>query len=76
MRATLEIWCAKEAASKWTGQGLQGQPNAFEVTFVNTSPPVAAVAWNGTHIQVTLSHDNQSVIAVARSLYMSTREHQ
>jgi phosphopantetheinyl transferase len=72
--ALIEIWCAKEAAAKWTGLGLQGDPSAFEVAFVNISSGLAVVAWSGNHIQVMLTRDNQAVIALATGLYSSTRE--
>jgi phosphopantetheinyl transferase len=34
----LKLWCAKEAAAKALGTGLQGRPKAFHVTRLDTNP--------------------------------------
>ena len=61
----LRIWCAKEAAAKFLGLGMQGTPDAFEVQFVDEH---SAGAWVG-HVEhsvyVDLIADEGSIIALA-----------
>ncbi len=61
----LRIWCAKEAAAKLLGMGLQGQPERFEVEFVDTGLSAARVHCETTTIDVNLVHQDGTVIAVA-----------
>ncbi len=61
----LRLWCAKEAAAKFFGVGLQGRPEAFEVRFVDDSFEHALVACDGSMIGVDVVLEGGSVIAVA-----------
>jgi len=60
----LRLWCAKEAAAKLTGLGLQGQPSAFRVRLLEGDNKVM-VEYGGEGIEVMLMHAQQSVIALA-----------
>jgi phosphopantetheinyl transferase len=46
--AALRLWCAKEAAAKACGTGLQGAPQKWQVT-----------ALSPDHTQVTIRHDKE-----------------
>ncbi|GAX59674.1 beta-ketoacyl synthase [Candidatus Scalindua japonica] len=61
----LRMWCAKEAASKYLGLGLQGMPEKFEVLFFHDDWNLAHVRYNGTVVEVNVSCDNDSVVALA-----------
>ena len=61
----LRLWCAKEAAAKCLGVGLQGQPEAFEVGFVDAACGRARVVFEGATIEVRIVRDGAAVIAVA-----------
>jgi phosphopantetheinyl transferase len=61
----LRLWCAKEAAAKYLGIGLQGQPGAFEVGFVDDTCARAQVVFEGATTQVRIVRDGAAVIAVA-----------
>ncbi|MES9990550.1 MAG: beta-ketoacyl synthase N-terminal-like domain-containing protein [Candidatus Thiodiazotropha sp.] len=61
----LRIWCAKEAAAKRLGTGLQGKPEHFEVSFVDSDLNSALVTHKEHQINVSLSEDSGSVIALA-----------
>jgi phosphopantetheinyl transferase len=63
--AVLRLWCAKEAAAKWLGTGLQGAPEAFEVTFESGGADLAMVQCDGTIVAVIVQRVGNSVIAVA-----------
>jgi acyl transferase domain-containing protein/phosphopantetheinyl transferase len=61
----LHIWCAKEAAGKYLGLGLQGNPEALEVSFINGNWNLAHVAYSGVVVEVMVSFENESVVALA-----------
>ncbi|HRI17063.1 MAG TPA: 4'-phosphopantetheinyl transferase superfamily protein, partial [Burkholderiaceae bacterium] len=61
----LRLWCAKEAAAKRLGCGLQGQPEAFEVAFVDSDADEAVVRWGNVAVPVRVLRLDGSVIAVA-----------
>ena len=61
----LRLWCAKEAAAKYLGVGLQGQPEAFEVGFVDAACARARVVFEGATTEVRIVRDGAAVIAVA-----------
>lgn len=59
----LRIWCAKEAAAKFLGIGLQGMPAAFEVRMVDAA--TASVVHADSLVYVDLVRDETSIIALA-----------
>ncbi len=61
----LRLWCAKEAAAKYLGIGLQGQPAAFEVGFVDAACADAQVVFEGAATQVRIVREGAAVIALA-----------
>ena len=61
----LRIWCAKEAAAKFLGEGLGGSPTEFEVAFVDPASHQAHVARGATSVLVDLITDDGSIIALA-----------
>jgi len=61
----LRLWCAKEAAAKFLGVGLQGQPEAFEVRFSDASWERALVVFEASTIEVAVVREGASVIALA-----------
>lgn len=60
----LRHWCAKEAAAKFLGRGLQGDPSAFEVRLDPTGD-TAVVQYQHAIVHVDLVRDGDSIIAVA-----------
>ncbi len=61
----LRIWCTKEAAGKYLGTGLQGNPELFEVSFLNDGWKRAHVNYAGAVVEVVVNYENESVIALA-----------
>jgi acyl transferase domain-containing protein/phosphopantetheinyl transferase len=61
----LRIWCAKEAAAKFLGVGMQGVPAAFEVVFADPANHSARVAHASSSVFVDLVRDDTSIIALA-----------
>jgi phosphopantetheinyl transferase (holo-ACP synthase) len=61
----LRLWCAKEAAAKFLGVGLQGQPEAFEVRFVDATCERALVVFENATVELRTVRVGASVIAVA-----------
>jgi len=61
----LRIWCAKEAAAKFLGIGLQGVPAAFEVQFADPNRGSAHVEHAGTTVYVDFIREDTSIIALA-----------
>lgn len=62
----LRLWCAKEAAAKLTGRGLQGRPEAFEVRFVEEGDNRAMVEIEGgERIEVVLMQQQEDIVALA-----------
>jgi len=61
----LRLWCAKEAAAKWTGLGLQGQPAAYDVRDLNEGDNRAMVVFGEEGISVMVMPWQQSIVALA-----------
>jgi len=64
--SVLQAWCAKEAAAKCVGTGLNGQPRSFVVSAMDDQQGWAQVVVPGNvALNVSLAFDEQSVLAVA-----------
>lgn len=61
----LRLWCAKEAAAKLLGLGLEGRPEAFEVSFEDGQWDEAYVDHAGTRVEVSVRRDGDSIVALA-----------
>ncbi len=62
----LLAWCAKEAAAKCVGSGLNGQPRSFVVSALDDQQGWSQVIVPGDiALSVSLAVDDQSVLAVA-----------
>lgn len=61
----LRIWCAKEAAAKYVGSGLNGNPAAFEVAFTSDDYCSAVVKCFDREVQVAVIREGNSIIALA-----------
>ncbi len=62
----LLAWCAKEAAAKWVGTGLNGQPRSFVVSDLDDQHGWSRVVVPGNiALSVSLAVDDLSVLAVA-----------
>jgi phosphopantetheinyl transferase len=62
----LSLWCAKEAASKCLGVGLQGQPESFRVVAADPEFESVVVEHAGGSSQVQVGCVDGNVVAVAR----------
>ena len=71
----LRVWCAKEAAAKYLGVGLQGQPEAFEVGFADAACARAQVVFEGATTEVRLVRNGSTVIAVAAGAAAAAEVH-
>jgi phosphopantetheinyl transferase len=60
----LGLWCAKEAAAKALGQGLNGRPHAFAVQ-PDTAGASALVSHEGHRVSVRLRRHRGWVLAAA-----------
>jgi phosphopantetheinyl transferase len=60
----LRLWCAKEAAAKSLGTGLNGQPQRFAVTELTPDGNTAVVENVGRRIEVALRRHNDIVIGL------------
>jgi acyl transferase domain-containing protein/phosphopantetheinyl transferase len=67
--AVLRAWCAKEAAAKCLGEGLNGRPQAFRLSrfAAGEATMPAAVHASGYDIGVAFAHLDGAVLAVAAS---------
>ena len=63
--AFVRLWCAKEAAAKCLGLGLQGTPEAFEVQFADAECQCAYVEHAGVPVHIDLVRESTSIIALA-----------
>lgn len=61
----LHTWCAKEAAAKCLRVGLQGQPELFEVSFLDQSLAQADVLYQGHRVEIKLLNNNDLITALA-----------
>ena len=73
--ALLRLWCAKEAASKLLGTGLQGQPDAFEVDFTSGAADRAWVQSRGVRVSIHVQRLGNLVIAVANAVSKIAKVH-
>jgi phosphopantetheinyl transferase len=61
----LRMWCAKEAAAKYLGIGLKGNPEEFEVSFKDDEWRLAHVAHDEFLVEVAIDCEDNSIIALA-----------
>jgi acyl transferase domain-containing protein/phosphopantetheinyl transferase (holo-ACP synthase) len=61
----LRLWCAKEAAAKYLGTGLQGMPQAFNVSFLDKDWQQARVSHKESTVEVNVYRKNQLILALA-----------
>ncbi|RAI03712.1 beta-ketoacyl synthase [Acuticoccus sediminis] len=62
----LLAWCAKEAAAKCLGTGLNGQPTAFALMMLDPAGGAAAIAApDGSEVEICLGMADRAVLAVA-----------
>jgi acyl transferase domain-containing protein/phosphopantetheinyl transferase (holo-ACP synthase) len=61
----LRIWCAKEAAAKCFGSGLQGKPEAFLVNFSDESCSRARVVFADESVEVDVRREGEMILAIA-----------
>lgn len=70
----LRIWCAKEAAAKYLGLGLQGRPEEFDVAFLDTSWEVARIRYAGQVVEADVRCENDMIVALATGSTHSSDE--
>jgi malonyl CoA-acyl carrier protein transacylase/4'-phosphopantetheinyl transferase EntD len=61
----LRIWCAKEAAAKYFGVGLEGDPLGFEVEFISDDHERARVTHDAREVAVSVHLHADSIVALA-----------
>jgi len=61
----LRMWCAKEAAAKSIGMGLNGRPSLFKITEFLEDGCRAVVETEGIEVAVTIREHDGKIIAVA-----------
>jgi acyl transferase domain-containing protein/phosphopantetheinyl transferase len=61
----LRLWCAKEAAAKCLGTGLQGRPEVFRVVAADDALDQVVVEHQGRGLDVWLSRQSSTIIALA-----------
>jgi phosphopantetheinyl transferase len=61
----LRLWCAKEAAAKCLGTGLQGQPEAFRVVSADANCENLLVETDWGAVGTWVQHHEGTIIAVA-----------
>ncbi|MGY0586357.1 MAG: type I polyketide synthase [Paraglaciecola chathamensis] len=61
----LRTWCAKEAVAKCLRTGLQGQPELFEVSFLDQSLVQATVNYQGHIVAIKLLTNDGLITALA-----------
>ncbi|MFZ2987093.1 beta-ketoacyl synthase N-terminal-like domain-containing protein [Ideonella sp.] len=71
----LALWCAKEAAAKCLGLGLQGQPEGFEVSFADAAATMARVVHQTAQVDVVIYRDERSVLALAQGVRSPAEVH-
>lgn len=61
----LRVWCAKEAAAKYLGIGLNGMPQDFQVAFLDKDWMLANVRYNGSTVEVVIDRNDTEIVALA-----------
>lgn len=61
----LRMWCSKEAAAKFLGTGLAGNPRSFSVSFLNEDFSQAEVDSEFGRVNVSIARDGKLIVAVA-----------
>jgi phosphopantetheinyl transferase len=61
----LRLWCAKEAAAKSLGTGLNGRPTLFEVSELSTDGMMAVVHSPEHLIPVSIQRKGEAIICIA-----------
>ena len=61
----LRMWCAKEAAAKSLGVGLNGRPSLLLVKEFGVNGQTALIEGQGAEIPVLIQRCNESIIAIA-----------
>jgi phosphopantetheinyl transferase len=61
----LRMWCAKEAAAKSLGMGLNGRPSLFLVKELGEDGTSALIDSEGKHVPVFIQRQNEKIIAIA-----------
>ena len=61
----LRMWCAKEAAAKYLHTGLKGNPEKFEVSFLDDEWKMAHVTHDKFLVEVAVGREKNSIIALA-----------
>jgi acyl transferase domain-containing protein len=61
----LRLWCAKEAAAKCLGTGLNGRPTAFSVSQLANDDGAALITAGTASVPVALRRHQQTIIALA-----------
>jgi phosphopantetheinyl transferase len=64
--AILGLWCAKEAAAKALGTGLQGIPSKWPITDYATDDKQITVAHGGESFYVYLWYQNDEILAICQ----------
>ncbi len=65
--ALISLWCAREAAAKAAGTGLQGDPRLWQVVSVSTDAGMVRIAADGKVWDVALWYLEKTVLAVCQS---------
>jgi phosphopantetheine--protein transferase-like protein len=63
----LRLWCAKEAAAKYLGIGLNGTPQEFNVSFLDDDWAQAHVTHRHETVAVTVACRDDAIMALARA---------
>jgi phosphopantetheinyl transferase len=61
----LRLWCAKEAASKCLGIGLQGQPSGFVIVSADAACEMLVVHHELGTVETRVMRHQDTIIAVA-----------
>lgn len=61
----LRMWCSKEAAAKFLGTGLVGNPRGFCVSFLNEDFSQAEVDSEFGRVNVSIARDDKLIVAIA-----------
>jgi acyl transferase domain-containing protein/phosphopantetheinyl transferase len=61
----LRMWCAKEAAAKSLGMGLNGRPSLFLVKELGNDGATAVVDSEGKQVPVSIQRQEEKIIAIA-----------